>query len=69
VKFGSTPSDQVLFHGANMSGAQGADPGALPQLTAADVSTPADIATHLNEDRTAINALRQALLQQGLIGP
>jgi hypothetical protein len=69
VVFGNQASDKVLFHGATGSGAQGTDPGSLPDLTAADVGTPTDIATHINEDRAAINALRQALLQQGLIGP
>ena len=69
VIFGKQASDKVLFHGATGSGAQGADPGALSQLTAADVATPADIAQHMNEQRDAINALRDALLQQGLIGP
>src|SRR5439155_24947453 len=69
VVFGNQASDKVLFHGATGSGAQGTDPGALAPLTAADVATPADIAQHMNEQRDAINALRDALLQQGLIGP
>ena len=69
VAFGTGASDKVLFHGATGSGAQGTDPGALDALTAADVATPEDIAKHMNEQRDAINALRQALLQQGLIGP
>jgi Collagen triple helix repeat (20 copies) len=69
VAFGTGASDKVLFHGASGSGAQGTDPGALDTLTATDVGTPEDIAKHMNEQRDAINALRQALLQQGLIGP
>jgi hypothetical protein len=69
VAFGNGVGDKVLFHGANKSGAQGQDPGALAMLAAADVGTPADIATHMNEQRDAINKLRDALLQQGLIGP
>lgn len=69
VAFGNQASDKVLFHGATGSGAQGTDPGALDTLTAADAGTPEDIAKHMNEQRDAINALRQALLQQGLVGP
>jgi hypothetical protein len=69
VTFGDAVGDKVLFHGSNGSGAQGQDPGTLATLTAADVGTAADIAQHLNEDRAAINKLRDALLQQGLIGP
>jgi hypothetical protein len=69
VALGTGALDKVLFHGATGSGEQGTDPGALAALTAADVSTPEDIAAHMNEQRDAINALRQALLQQGLIGP
>jgi hypothetical protein len=69
VAFGDQASDKVLFHGASGSGEQGTDPGALAQLTAADLATPADVAQHMNEQRDAINALRTALLQQGLIGP
>jgi hypothetical protein len=67
--FGDAPSDKVLFHGSSGSGAQGTDPGALATLTDTDVDTPAEVAQHMNEQRDAINALRQALLQQGLIGP
>jgi hypothetical protein len=69
VAFGDGVGDKVLFHGSSGSGAQGQDPGALAQLTAADVTTADDIAQHINEDRAAINKLRDALLQQGLIGP
>jgi hypothetical protein len=68
VVFGDTASDKVLFHGSSGSGAQGSDPGALPMLTADDVDTPEELAQQLNEQRTAINLLRAALLQQGLIG-
>ena len=67
VAFGNEASDKVLFHGAGGSGAQGQDPGELAPLTAADVGTAEDIANHLNEQRAAINALREALLQHGLI--
>jgi hypothetical protein len=67
--FGNQASDKVLFHGATTSGAQGTDPGALDaSLTDADVSTPAEIVQRMNEERAALNALRDALLQQGLIG-
>jgi hypothetical protein len=69
VTFGDATADKVLFHGSNGSGAQGQDPGTLATLTAADVMTADDIAQHLNEQRDAINKLRDALLQQGLIGP
>jgi hypothetical protein len=69
VVFGDTASDKVQFHGTTGSGAQGTDPGLLDDhLTAADVDTPEKLAQRLNEERTAINLLRTALLQQGLIG-
>lgn len=69
VSFGDSASDKVLFHGAATSGAQGTDPGALnAALTDSDVDTPAELAQRLNEERAAINLLRAALLQQGLIG-
>jgi hypothetical protein len=69
VAFGDRASDKVRFHGSKGSGAQGTDPGALStSLTAADVDSPAGIAARLNEERAAINLLRAALLQQGLIG-
>jgi hypothetical protein len=69
VAFGDAVGDKVLFHGSSASGAQGQDPGTLATLTAADVMTATAIAQHINEDRAAINKLRDALLQQGLIGP
>src|SRR4051812_30836673 len=68
VRFGDAASDKVLFHGSSASGAQGSDPGALDMVTAADVDTPAELADRMNEQRAAINLLRAALLQQGLIG-
>jgi hypothetical protein len=69
VAFGNEAADKVLFHGSNGSGAQGQDPGDLAALTAMDVMSPDQIAQHMNEQRDAINQLRAALLQQGLIGP
>ncbi len=69
VAFGDTADDPVRFHGTNGSGRQGKDPGALrTDLTAADVDTPEELAALLNEQRRATNELRQALLQQGLVG-
>jgi hypothetical protein len=69
VNFGNEASDKVVFHGAAVSGAQGADPGALPvSLTAAAMSTPHEVAAVINENRRVINALRAALRAQGLIG-
>jgi hypothetical protein len=68
VLFGDQTADKVLFHGSSASGAQGSDPGALDMLTADDVDTPAELAQRMNEERAAINLLRAALLQQGLVG-
>ena len=65
---GDEASDTVRFHGAATSGDQGDDPGALATVGAADTSTPEDVAHLLNEQRTVLNTLRDALLQQGLIG-
>lgn len=69
VSFGNDVADKVIFHGAAVSGAQGSDPGALPVgLTAADTLTADQVAVLFNQDRLAINALRDALRAQGLIG-
>jgi hypothetical protein len=67
VAFGDDPSDTVLFHGSSASGEQGVDPGELQDVLQSDVQTPEDIARLLNEQRDAINALRAALLEHGLI--
>jgi hypothetical protein len=68
VSFGNRPSDKVLFHGATTSGAQGVDPGTLPSLAPGDITQYSDVLQYINEDRAAINALRDALQAQGLIG-
>jgi hypothetical protein len=68
VVFGDAPQDRVRFHGTSGSGEQGEDPGALLEVAPEDVDTPEELAARLNEQRKAINALRQALVAQGLIG-
>jgi hypothetical protein len=69
VRLGNSALDRVLFHGSTGSGLQGTDPGSLDDtLSAADAGTPEQVANLLNQNRSAINALRDALLQQGLIG-
>lgn len=67
--FGDDLADRVVFHGEVGSGLQGPDPGALSlSLTAADASTPDEVAALVRADRTAINSLRSTLLEHGLIG-
>jgi hypothetical protein len=66
---GDGSGDSVRFHGSSGSGLQGQDPGALEtSLDGNDAQTPAQIAELHNEERRAINALRDALLAHGLIG-
>jgi hypothetical protein len=69
TSLGNEPNDRVVFHGSSGAGQQGLDPGVLDaSLEAGDVDTPQEIADRLNETRTVINALREALLSHGLIG-
>jgi hypothetical protein len=67
VRLGDALEDRVVLHGGDGDGQQGADPGALAALEAADVMTPEQVAAALEQRRT-INALREALFEHGMIG-
>jgi hypothetical protein len=68
VELGDSAADKVHFQGSTGRGLPGADPGALnTSLTASDVSSPAQVANLLNQDRSAINALRDTLVGYGLV--
>ena len=67
---GDTPSDAIRLHGTSRSGLPQPDPGQLAtDLTAGDLKQPGEVAARLNETRAAINALRMALLEHGLLLP
>jgi hypothetical protein len=68
VDLGDSATDRVHFQGSTGRGLPGTDPGTLnASLTASDVASPAHVASLLNQDRVAINALRDALVGYGLV--
>jgi hypothetical protein len=68
VELGDSATDRVHFHGSTGRGLPGNDPGALKSsLTASDAASPQQVANLLNQDRVAINALRDALVGYGLV--
>jgi hypothetical protein len=68
VELGDSATDAVHFHGSTGRGRPGSDPGTLnTSLTSLDTASAAQVANLLNQDRVAINALRDALVGYGLL--
>jgi hypothetical protein len=68
VELGDSAADRVHFQGSTGRGLPGTDPGTLNAgLTASDAASPAQVANLLNEDRRAVNALRDTLVGYGLM--
>jgi hypothetical protein len=68
IELGDSAADTVHFHGSTGRGRPGTDPGILNRsLSPSDATSPKQVAHLLNQDRSAINALRDALVGYGLV--
>jgi hypothetical protein len=69
LALGDSANDAVRFHGSSGTGEQGVDPGTVrDDLRRRATASPARTAAAINETRRALNALRNALRDHGLIG-